>query len=130
MELGALICTAVTPACWRCPLQPYCRDYTVRRANDEQLFERTNAAGEQPHLRRLAERREASYAGSRRFYRGRIVETLRQQPPRTPLALGELGRRIKEDFGDDERAWLLGLVEGLARDGLLLLEGEAVQLPE
>jgi A/G-specific adenine glycosylase len=83
----------------------------------------------QPRLRRVAERRESAYAGSNRFYRGRIVETLRQQPPGTPLTLGELGRRIKEGFDDDERAWLLELLEGLARDGLVLLEGEAVQLP-
>src|SRR5262245_55345721 len=41
MELGALICTAAAPACWRCPLRPYCRDYTARRTNDEQLFEST-----------------------------------------------------------------------------------------
>ena len=130
MELGALICTAATPACWRCPLRRHCRDYAARRTNDEQLFETATATSEQPRQRRLAERRESSYAGSSRFYRGRIVEILRQQPPGTPLALGELGHRIKDGFDDDERAWLLGLLEGLARDGLLLLEGEAVQLPE
>jgi A/G-specific adenine glycosylase len=130
MELGALICTAASPACWRCPLRTYCRDYTARRTNDEQLFEKAAATRVQPRQRHLAERRESSYAGSNRFYRGRIVETLRQQPHGTPLALGELGRRIKEGFDDDEQAWLLALLEGLARDGLVLLEGESVQLPE
>jgi A/G-specific adenine glycosylase len=130
MELGALICTAVTPACWRCPLRPYCRDYAARRANDEQLFDATAATGEQRRPRRVAERREAAYTGSSRFYRGRIVEALRQQPPGVALALDELGRRIKADFDDADRAWLRQLAEGLARDGLLLLEGEAARLPE
>jgi A/G-specific adenine glycosylase len=129
MELGALICTAATPVCWRCPLRTYCRDYAVRRTNDEQIFERAVATSVQPRQRSLAERRESAYAGSNRFYRGRIVETLRQQPPGTPLALAELGCRIKEGFTDEERAWLLELLEGLARDGLVFLEGEAVQLP-
>jgi A/G-specific adenine glycosylase len=130
MELGALICTAAAPACWRCPLRPYCRDYAARRTNDEQIFEATTVANERPRTRRVAERHETVYAGSSRFYRGRIVEMLRQLPPGTPLALGKLGRRIKEEYGDNDDAWLRGLVEGLARDGLLLLEGEAVRLPE
>jgi A/G-specific adenine glycosylase len=130
MELGALICTAATPACWRCPLRPHCRDYAARRTDDEQLFETAAIARQQPRQRQVAERRETTYAGSSRFYRGRIIEALRQQPPESPLALAELGRRIKEDFGDDDRAWLDRLVEGLARDGLLLLENETVRLPE
>jgi A/G-specific adenine glycosylase len=130
MELGALICTAATPACWRCPLRPYCRDYADRRTNDEQIFEAAAATSEQPRMRRVAERRETAYSGSSRFYRGRIVETLRQQPSGIPLTLDELGRRIKEDFSTGDHPWLRGLVEGLARDGLLLLEGELTQLPE
>jgi A/G-specific adenine glycosylase len=130
MELGALICTAGTPACWRCPLRPYCRDYAARRTSDEQIFETAAIARRQPRQRQVAERRESTYAGSSRFYRGRIVEALRQQPPESPLALADLGRRIKEDFGDDDRAWLHRLVEGLARDGLLLLDDEMVRLPE
>jgi A/G-specific adenine glycosylase len=130
MELGALICTAAAPACWRCPLRPHCRDYAARRTSDEQLFEGTAAIEERRRPRRIAERREAAYAGSSRFYRGRIVEMLRQQPSGAGIALGELGRRIKQDFGDADHAWLRELVEGLARDGLLLLEDEAARLPE
>jgi len=38
MELGALICTAAAPACWRCPAHHFCRAYAARRAADEQLF--------------------------------------------------------------------------------------------
>ncbi|HEX9370491.1 MAG TPA: A/G-specific adenine glycosylase, partial [Roseiflexaceae bacterium] len=80
--------------------------------------------------RRVAERREAPFAGSRRFYRGRIVEALRQMPPGESLSLADLGQRVKENFSDADRAWLRGLVEGLARDGLLLLEDETARLPE
>src|SRR6185436_12469787 len=49
MELGALICTAATPACWRCPVQAYCRDYAGRRARDEQAFG-GDLAAEAPQL--------------------------------------------------------------------------------
>jgi A/G-specific adenine glycosylase len=130
MELGALICIATTPACWRCPVQAYCRDYATRRALDEQAFDSVIGVEEPARPRRIAERREAPYAGSSRFYRGRIVETLRQLSPGQALSLDALGQRIKEEFCDADRPWLRRLVEGLARDGLLLLEAEAVRLPD
>jgi A/G-specific adenine glycosylase len=139
MELGALICTAATPSCWRCPLQADCRDYADRRAVDEQLFGQAGAVGEarrSPQIsaparsRAIAERREMSYAGSSRFYRGRIVEALRQLAPGQSLLLDQLGPQIKADFGASDHAWLHDLVEGLARDGLLLHEGDAARLPE
>jgi A/G-specific adenine glycosylase len=130
MELGALICTAATPACWRCPLRSYCRDYAARQAADEQIFLSVGAPAAPRPLRRVAERRETSFAGSSRFYRGRIVEALRDLPAGQSLTLEALGQRIKEDFGEADRAWLRRLAEGLARDGLLLLEGEAARLPD
>jgi A/G-specific adenine glycosylase len=79
--------------------------------------------------RRVAERREAPFAGSSRFYRGRIVEALRQLPPDRALELRALGGQVKRDYGDEDTAWLRALVEGLARDGLLVLEGDTVRLP-
>jgi A/G-specific adenine glycosylase len=129
MELGALICTAAAPACWRCPLQAHCRAYAARRAADEQLFSDVAMPVEPQRPRRVAERREAPYAGSNRFYRGRAIEALRRRPPGESLTLAELGRAIKSDFGEGDMPWLCALVEGLARDGLLVLEDEQVRLP-
>jgi A/G-specific adenine glycosylase len=128
MELGALICTAAAPACWRCPVQPQCRAYAARRAADEQLFssETTPAS---LRVRRVAERRETSYAGSNRFYRGRAIEALRQLGPGEALSLTALGRQLKDDFSDDDIPWLRAIVDGLARDGLLALVGEQARLP-
>jgi A/G-specific adenine glycosylase len=133
MELGALICRADAPACWRCPLREECLAYTARRAADEQLFSYPPPAPEARPRRRAAERREAPYAGSNRFYRGRLVDALRGAPAEgAPLAaLGPLVR--PEGFGPDELPWLRGVAEGLARDGLLVLaerDGEPwVRLP-
>jgi A/G-specific adenine glycosylase len=128
MELGALICTAAAPACWRCPVQAHCRAYAARRTADEQLFSGERAPMPQ-RLRRVAERRETSYAGSNRFFRGRAVEALRQLGPGETLSLAALGHQLKDDFGDDDMAWLRTLVDGLARDGLLALQDEQVRLP-
>jgi A/G-specific adenine glycosylase len=128
MELGALLCTAAAPACWRCPVQAHCRAYAARRAADEQLFSSESAPMPQ-RLRRLAERRETPYAGSKRFYRGRAIEALRQLGPGEALPLPALGRQIKDGFTDDDMPWLRALADGLARDGLLALEDEQARLP-
>jgi A/G-specific adenine glycosylase len=129
MELGALICTAAAPACWRCPLRPFCRDYAARVAADEQALD-----GAAPSVvqvpRRVAERRDAPYAGSTRWYRGRIVDALRELPPRATLALPDLGARIKADFTPAELPWLQRLAEGLARDGLAVFDGATLRLPD
>ncbi len=128
MELGALICTAAAPACWRCPMQAHCCAYAARRAADEQLFS-SESAPEPQQRRRVAERRETPYAGSNRFYRGRAIEALRQLGPGEVLLLPALGRQIKDGFTDDDMPWLRALADGLARDGLLALEDEQVRLP-
>jgi A/G-specific adenine glycosylase len=128
MELGALICTAAAPACWRCPVHSSCRAYAARRSADEQLF----SADQPPALqrqRRVAERREAPYTGSNRFYRGRTIEALRKLPPGQALPLAELGGQVKADFSADDLPWLQMLVAGLVRDGLLVLEDDAARLP-
>jgi A/G-specific adenine glycosylase len=132
MELGALICTAAAPQCWRCPVQAYCRDYAARRQADEQIFgaeqgvEATRAA---PRMKRVAERRETPYANSNRFYRGRIVDALRQLPADACLALHELGPRIKPDWTETDLPWLETLAAGLARDGLIVLADGCARLP-
>jgi A/G-specific adenine glycosylase len=130
MELGALICTAASPACWRCPLREHCRDYAARRAADEQSLLAPPAQAAPPQrARRVAERREAPFVGSSRYYRGRIVDALRQAPPHTPVALAELGRQLKPEFCSDDLPWLRGLVAGLARDGLIVAEDDTARLP-
>ncbi|MBP1467426.1 A/G-specific adenine glycosylase [Candidatus Chloroploca sp. M-50] len=137
MELGALICTAATPACQRCPVRPMCRAYGEWQVTDAATILamgaplRTQAA--QPR-QRAAERRadyrsETSFVGSRRWYRGRIVDLLRPLPPERSLPLAELGSQLKPDFTPDEMAWLDELVQGLIRDGLVVMEDGAVRLP-
>ncbi len=125
MELGALICTADAPACWRCPIRDTCRDYAVRRAADELLATQSPVS-----RRRIAERRERPFAGSSRYFRGRIVAALRTLPPGAALTLAELGPQVRPEYGGDDEGWLVALIEGLVRDGLLLFDGGVVRLPE
>ncbi|MEI7771927.1 MAG: A/G-specific adenine glycosylase, partial [Chloroflexales bacterium] len=76
--------------------------------------------------RRVAERKEEPFLGSRRWYRGKIIDALRDH---SALPLARLGPLVKADYHDQDAAWLRDLVAGLARDGLATLEGDEVRLP-
>lgn len=134
MELGALICTATTPTCWRCPLRTDCRAYAAWRSADEQVFATTPAA-DTPYppvrrpVRRVAERREAPFVGSNRYYRGRVIAALREIEPGTTLTLEQLGPRLRDDYTSEHLPWLRELLAGLVRDGLVALRDDNVQLP-
>ncbi len=114
MDIGATICTAARPQCSVCPLRPYCR-----AAPDLQGADR----------RRLAEAsvpytpKQPAFAGSSRFYRGRIVEALRALPAGGSMELAVLGRAVRSDFDPEKDApWLQEILAGLTRDGLVRLQ--------
>jgi A/G-specific adenine glycosylase len=114
MDVGATLCTVARPRCHGCPLQPHCQ-----------------AA---PHLqdgvsRKVAEAsvpykpRQSPFAGSSRYYRGRIVDALRTLPIGASVGLADLGRSVRTGFdGGGLAEWLRALLDGLQRDGLVRLD--------
>lgn len=108
MEFGALQCTARKPACVICPLQTSCRAFPAI----------LSALGELPRGVRL--KREAPFAGSNRFYRGRVLAALRDEQ-NDGIALTELGPKVRDGFNTDDLPWLYEVVQGLERDGLALV---------
>jgi A/G-specific adenine glycosylase len=110
IEFGALQCTARRPACVICPLQSGCEAYpTVQTAIAELPVG-------------VRQKKEESFAGSNRFYRGRVLAALRDHAAdpagESGLDLIELGRRVRDDFSDDHLPWLFRVVTGLQQDGL------------
>ena len=71
---------------------------------------------------RPAERFETSS----RYYRGRIVERLRELPEddSVGIPLASLGPQLREGFSETDLPWLANLVQGLQRDGLAALAEE------
>lgn len=64
---------------------------------------------------------QPSFEGSRRKFRGRIIEVLSEYDE---LALDELGPRIRVDYAPDGangREWLRRLLSDLSDDGLVNL---------
>ena len=109
IEFGALQCTARKPACLICPLQSVCTAYPAI----------LGALASVPKGSR--KKVEAPFAGSNRFYRGRIIDLLRTAPS-SGLSLEEVGQAVRPDFSDIDHTWVHGIVSGLARDGLAVVE--------
>ncbi len=112
IEFGALQCTARRPACIVCPLTDQCAAFPY-------IQSALVAARTRP---RPVERFETSS----RYYRGRIVERLRELPAGDVdgILLANLGPQLREDFNETDLPWLAGLVQGLHRDGLAALAEE------
>jgi len=96
MELGALVCTARTPACGRCPIAARCA---------------WQAAGRPAHDG--PPRRGQTYAGTDRQVRGKLLAVLREAPGDGEVAQAALDA-VWEDPVQRARA-----LDGLVADGLV-----------
>jgi len=110
MDLGATICLARNPRCDLCPAVDECAAHPAILFAPRVLAERKAPYNAPP------------FETTNRYFRGRVVDALREH---SPLSVDELASCL----GRDEPAWLEKLVAGLARDGLLVREGDLVSLP-
>jgi A/G-specific adenine glycosylase len=104
MELGGVACRK-TPRCDEkaCPWREWCTAYQTGDFTAPDV-------PEQP-----------DFAGSRRQFRGRIIQTLNEHDT---LALDKLGPRIRVDYAPDGthgREWLRDLLADLSDDGMVEL---------
>lgn len=106
MELGAIVCTARTPKCDACPIQKWCA-WRAEGYPD-------NAPEKRP--------KQASFSGSDRQVRGRIMAAVRKRPGGVPLGEALNAARAGElrDADQPERA-----LNSLIADGLLVSSGNA-----
>jgi A/G-specific adenine glycosylase len=118
MDLGATVCTSRSPKCQVCPVSELCPS-SFRIQVQKPM--RTN--------------REPSRDGlPNRIYRGRIVDALRRSPAKRFVSITKLARRVKNSYSANDRQWLLVLMKGLEKDGLIMLRttksGIAASLPQ
>jgi A/G-specific adenine glycosylase len=95
MDLGATVCRARRPLCLACPLVTECGG-PVAQVKPATKVER--------------------FDGSRRYYRGRLIETLRALRPGEAMHIDRLVAAVGQAT---EHAHLKGLVRQLASDGLV-----------
>ena len=132
MDLGATVCVSRRPRCDECPVSELCAARPMFDGEDSPTIRYTELADSTP-VPRVAERprpTQAGWIGTTRYYRGRIVEALRNHGDGS-MGLGELGSLVREDYlASQHGGWLGGLLGGLERDGLVVVRDEVVGLPE
>ena len=104
MELGATLCRARSVGCPACPLETDC----AARPTIQALLARAPASRGAATVR---------FEETSRFFRGRVIAALGGAP--AGLALTELGVRLRPAFSAQDSRWLVGLIDGLVRDGLV-----------
>lgn len=112
MELGALRCAARRALCDGCPLEAVCR---ARPAMGS-----VAPAPREPRAKKGSGHR---YEDSNRYYRGRVLARLRESEEGVDLR--ELGRGLRDGFGEEDLTWIRGVVESLQSDGLAVAEERA-----
>lgn len=135
MELGALLCTATTPTCWRCPIKAECRAYAMWCERDEQalvaMVASSPSAPPPTQARQATKRPSEPFIGSNRYYRGRFIDRLRVIPSSDELRLVDVGPSLKPDFDVScDMVWLEQLATELARDGLIEFVDGRVRLQQ
>jgi A/G-specific adenine glycosylase len=128
MDLGATVCSSANPQCARCPLQEHCQAY--KDLSQYSLFPDGTVLRQ---LRKVAEQKTpyetTPFTSTSRYFRGRIIDHLRSLPAQQRAAIADLGPVIKADYSEADQAWLVKLLHGLAKDGLLDFQEDGVRLP-
>ena len=122
MDVGATLCTTRQPRCMLCPLRPHCAAAPhLQSGRDPALAEASV-----PYAPR-----QSRFQGSARYFRGRIVDHLREQPDTgvEESALEDVLRGAETSSGAPCPVPLSDLLAALERDGLIHREHGRVRLP-
>ncbi len=127
MDYGARICT-VRPKCGECVVAEWCAELTQRAEPLRRVAEEPAPYGSLRPKR--ASKRKTPFAGSARYYRGRIIDALRALPSGQTLPLAALPALLADAGAVPEEGPVGDLVLALERAGLARLSDGRVSLPE
>lgn len=105
MDLGSAICLRRRPRCLMCPLRLRCP-----------------SAGRVAHGSASGLKPAATYTGTTRYYRGRLLNQLRSLPVSTMVPLAEVADGLAARGVAEPRVGWRTVAEALARDGLARVE--------
>lgn len=111
MDVGAKTCRISAPRCDFCPMHSWCQfsrhHLEEHPASESETIKNTNMS--------------SPFKGSRRYYRGRIIEYLRGLGVGECVDIEELGYLVKPDFAPSDTAWFQALIKSLEADDLVQL---------
>lgn len=116
MDLGATVCTSARPRCRECPLLAECAAAPVLASDPSPAVAQASV----PKFNR-----QSAYIGSRRYFRGKIVDLLRAAP-NNRISI----QQLHELLGSVEPYQLDDLIIGLAGDGLVVRARSMIEIPE
>lgn len=116
MDIGGTICTVAAPRCMLCPLRDHCAAAPELQAGGNRKL----AEASVPYAPK-----QSKFAGSTRFYRGRIVDALRAANG-TPIPISSLTATFPDE---PVRVNWESIIDGLLKDGLAVREGDSLRLP-
>ncbi len=137
MDLGSTVCSTRRPKCGECPVNDLCAarplfDSANQDGTNRPQLQYAELSETLPSLR-VAERpqpNQQGWIGTTRYYRGRIVETLRNHS-NGAMPLDELGPLVTDEYiARKHESWLRELLAALERDGLVSVRKDSVGLPE
>jgi A/G-specific adenine glycosylase len=120
MDLGATLCTARAARCLVCPLREGCEAAPVDAASLALLS--------RAHAKRKPPQNAIPFERTTRFLRGRIIDRLRDVPPREALALDALQRDLSAHVPADRLHEIPSVVAALERDGIVTRIAACVRL--
>jgi len=107
MDLGATVCVARAPRCHACPFETHC------------LAAPAFSSGMPRAAESKAAYRTKAFRGSRRYFRGRVVDRLRTLDAGVTLTIPELASTLGAEVEPPGLPWLRDLLAELDRDGLV-----------
>jgi A/G-specific adenine glycosylase len=119
MDLGATICTALTPKCLLCPLARHCAAAPV----DPQRL----ATLARQHRKRSPQER-LPFARTTRFLRGRVVDCLRDLGGGESVSLDDLRSRLDGVVPADRLAEIPAVVAALVNEGIVARSSAGIAL--
>ena len=117
MDLGATVCSARHPTCLLCPVRSECKAAGAFLAPNSAIAETRAPYKTKPE----------KFEGSSRYFRGRVVAHLRGLSEGESCSIQALGSVVKTDYASDDEAWLLTLLQGLQRDGLVVIQDAGLE---
>ena len=125
MDYGARVCTP-RPSCAECVVTAWCA------SRDRYAEPATRVADERaPYAaKRGSKRRQPPFEESARYYRGRIIDVLRDLRPGTSARVDELRQLIANGRAAPSAATTRKLLGALERNGLVEVRDGAASLPD
>ncbi len=121
MDLGAMICTARAPQCSVCPVKQNCQ---ANLTAQQQGFSNFSEFLKSQPAKKSSYKSGVRFEDTDRFFRGRMMDLLRADT----YLITKFAQKMEQDFGLIDHQRFQKLVDGLAAEKMITIQGKKVRL--